>query len=322
MTRKTVIITTLFVLLILAGGIVANYVPTKGLNAYAQIGDNGNVEIIADGALPETLMYAVFSSTTSHDSLYFYMDEKYPSYTPLVSQESAFRALETMLLERGVNPTYIDSESIVDVMGDYDASIIILSGSLPDTVFDKNSGSLFENWLSNGGTVFWVGPEIGSKRSTPEGVVDTGMSFIDCNYVFKGDSPLKGDECSDISLALSMFHDLCANSLKEDYPGSKVLGRVSPDGYSSISVVGDVLGKGRLYVFGGNLDYVSIKLVTSMSDVVASGVTEDSILLGYGKFSKMYGSEIKDTGIRAEIGDSVYIMKGAPFSSAGNLVLL
>ncbi len=322
MIKKTAVIATVFVILILAGGIIANYVPTKGLNLSAQIGDDGNVEIESDSVLPETFMYAVFSYTTSHDSLYFYIDEEYPSFTSFVSQESAFKALETMLPERGINPVYVDSESIVDVMGDYDASIIILSGSLPDTVFDKDSGSLFENWLSNGGTVFWTGPEIGSKRSTQDGIEDTGMSFIDGNCIFKDDDALKGDKCSDISLALSVFHDLCTYGLEEDYPNSKVLGRVSPDGYSSISVVGDVLGKGRLYMFGGSLNYVSIKLVTSMSDVIASGVTEDSTLLGYGKFSKMYGSEIEYTGIKAESGNSVYVMKGAPFSSAGCRIVL
>ncbi|MBE6525657.1 MAG: hypothetical protein E7Z66_03730 [Thermoplasmata archaeon] len=322
MKNIPVIVTSVFIIFVLCGGIVTNYYSSGQTDVSASISD-GQLTIEVDSNVPDTFMYAVYADAVARDSVYFYYDEDYQSFTSHILQKSAFEAMETTLVNRGVNDiSYLDSDTIVSVMDNSDVNIVFLSGSLPETIFDKNSGSLFEVWLSNGGTVFWLGPEIGSFRSTQDNLIETDVTFLNCNYVHNGDIEKTGDICSEDSLALSVFYEFSTYGLSNNYPGSKVLGRLSPDGYSSISVVGNVLGEGRIYVFGGVLDYVSIKLITSMSDVIASGVTEESRLIGYGKFNKMYGSTSIDVELMVEEGDTVYIMKSAPMSSSGYRIVL
>ncbi len=279
--RAVAVIIILFVISLIIG---EAYVYLNGHNGHevsAEITSDGHIAYEITGSASE-YRYAVFTETKNIDVLYLYFDENH-KYDPVETgaQKEFFSVISQMLEKRGVRTEYTDSEKLRDVMSDPKSSVFVISGALPDTVYGKSS--VFEEWMTAGGTLYWSGPEVGRYVSSSDGIQDSGKGY------FGGDvcdvPETYGHRASKMQEYTRTLYYGCLYGLKADRSDSKPLSFISKDGYSSVSV-SKLLG-GNITVFGGDIT----KTVTVSQDVTDRTCCADLIVCGL-----TYKSEGLETG--------------------------
>ena len=256
----------------------------------------------ADGTISYTLSgpnseyrYSVFSNTKIPDKVYMYCDESYASdFCDVYTQNEFLHVLASMLERRGMATGFVDAEQLADIMAHPEYGVFFASGALPSTVYDGNPGSLFEMWMTSGGTVYWTGPEIGRYISSPEGVTDLGTGFFGGNVNTDEKNKFAYDQ-SDMFAYTQTRYDDCLYGLKADAADSLPLGYISEGNYSSVSVAR--LFGGNVTVFGGNVAVTkNVSQVvtdrTCCADLMICGLTYQSQGLdcGNGKIMKNVSS--------------------------------
>lgn len=202
----------------------------------------------------------------------------------------------------------VDAEGLRDIASsDGDGSaIIILAGSLPDTVYDGTSDSLILSWISSGGRLYWIGGPLGSYVAHADGLEE----------VEDGASLFLGSECigpADVNAYTEIdngYRD--ALKLQSNHMGWAVDSSLLPDdavslsmGYcegslSTITLVAH--GEGAVCVIAG--DY-TIRQRMDMAQVLAACIGPETVLVDYEE-----GSVKGNTTGDIALGDSVYITLG------------
>ncbi len=160
---------------------------------------------------------------------------------------SDHRAIDAKALEESLRAD-LDSSSCSG------KGLAVVSGALPDTIYDGTSSSLVLQWISAGGSLYFVGAPVGKLVGHNDGTYDDigtkGQSlFIEASGWNDEESKATGSsslEWRDSLLLRSL--DLQHSPNLEDVPDSLGLGY--DDGkYSTISMVRH--GSGQVCVFGG-----------------------------------------------------------------------
>lgn len=283
--------------------------------------DDGTVSIRASGMLPEEVTYRLLSDTEVPDRIYMYLDEDYTG--DLVSYRDQNRYLSSfmnLLSERGYRTAeLVDAKRLALIVSDPSSAsgsaVLFASGAIPETVYPSDSENMMEDWLDNGGTVYWAGPDMGRFRATSDGKtveVPGGGVFGDGINVGP-DEPCRVFETSDISEVMG-FTDCYADfGLKRDYLGSKVLGLY--DEYSSLSVV--PVSAGRMYVLGERFSNLEVEQIYAFADIVVCGITENTSVKDSGSFHKGYGDHTERIDVAVTAGDTLYVTAGKPASFGG-----
>lgn len=275
---KLKVVTLVFVLfaVFFAAGAVYVYCNNDGsYNGEAYMNDDGTISYRIEG--PSTNYgCSVFSETETHDGVYLYIDDSYKEfYNTKYVQNEYFNVLKSMLERRGATVHYANSTELVDVMGNGKNAVVFVTGALPDTVYDGTSSCIFNEWMDEGGTVYWSGPEIGRYVLHKDGVDDLGVGFFHGN-VDSDDMKKFAYNPSPMFECTQMRYDNCAFGLSKDHPNSRPLAYISDEGYCSVSVAKYL--NGNITVVGGNmavLDNVSQDVTdrTTVADLIVNGLT-------------------------------------------------
>ena len=167
--------------------------------------------------------------------------------------------------------------------GTFDTGLVILTGAIPDTVFDGTSSSKIVQWMNAGGYLIWSGNSFGRFISNAGGVTETGDYGTLCTDLFGTDNVFKegGDEdfvFDTLNGPITDAMKLTYNRVSHGIDMSKVTDTLFlgyTDGtYASIGIMG--FGSGMLTVFGGPVTFAH---VYDIVNITSAGLTEQSELI-------------------------------------------
>lgn len=164
--------------------------------------------------------------------------------------------------------TFIDS-TMDEATG---RGLLVTTYALPAEVYDGTPESPLLKWISNGGTLYWAGSEIGSYCIDDGNLIEitnnqTLLFGKDCLNV---GGPVIADtrDSNGFCEALALKSSGCMFSMNaRDVSGSLALG-YETDGYSTISFT--AFGNGQICIFGGPS---SLSLIEDIAQVIASDVS-------------------------------------------------
>lgn len=157
--------------------------------------------------------------------------------------------------------------------------LLVTSYALPAEVYDGTAESLILKWISNGGTLYWAGSEIGSYCADDEDLIE----LRDNQILFFGKKCLNVDgpviaetrDSGGFCEALALKSSGCMFSVDTHaVEGSLALGYAS-EGYSTISFV--PFGNGQICIFGGPS---SLSLIEDIAQVIASEISYTTRIAG------------------------------------------
>ncbi|MCL1811772.1 MAG: hypothetical protein FWG41_06140 [Methanomassiliicoccaceae archaeon] len=218
-------------------------------------------------------------------TIYIYKDESYYEFmdeavdSAGISPVDIGHAADQMVLllgSKGIMDSHIcDSSELAELMAEDGRSkgLVVLSYALPESIYSGNAADPLFRWLSEGGSLYWLGGPIGRFYTTDEELVvvdDNQELFFGKKCINPGGtdiafSVIDGDGLTD---GLYLKWNRVAFALNTDgIPGAKAIG-FSQDGYSSVSMV--PYGGGMVCVFGGACNR---NLYDDATQVIASGVS-------------------------------------------------
>lgn len=315
------VIIAVFAVIMVFGSIYVYNNEDGSYEASAEINGDGTVTYSLSG--PDSVFtYSVFANTKLPEKLFLYCDDSYKSdLNDRYTQREFLTVLQQLLERRGMASEFADADDLVDIMGHSDYAVFFVSGALPDTVYDgkADGDSLFVRWLSEGGTVYWTGPEMGRYVSTQNSIIDYGTGFFDGDVLISDENYEFAHIESDMFRYTQIRYDDCKYGLRADRADSQPLSYISDGGYSSVSVA-KVLG-GNVTVFGGNLATTNIVFQvlldrTCCADMLICGLTYESQGLDHGEGTvKGSLSASTDVDVSSASGRMFLIIVGNPASN-------
>ncbi len=309
---------------LIAGGVLV-YNVHYDYGANASINENGEVNYSLSSSISTDCSCVVLSNVDFKSHTYLYYDDGYASFYSQTDQKLFLKTLKDVLEKRNyTNVEYINAvqlKNTIETADPTDSIIVFASGSLPDTVYSESSPELLVDWFDRGGSVYWCGPNIGSKMSTPDKIVDTENGLL-TDLVSDGSSGQTVKDASEFSEKMYFSFRECTYGLKKNCDDSLVLGYSSED-YSSASV--DKYLNGRIFVVGGNITAVRDAMIYTCAGVASTimcGVTENTIILTAKEFHKDVGEISGTLNCKANHGDVLYAIFGVPYSSWSKAITL
>ncbi len=277
---------------------------------------------------------AVLISDSKHLSeLAVYVDSTYDEYFDKAQEHSEFglmeqeyyaQQLEAFLGMRSfdaVGPC--DRDGLIDLidstMGRTDVGILVTSYALPSETYDGTSDCPLLKWIRAGGSLYWVGSEIGRFHVDGSGihVVEDNQELFFGTTCINTSGSIYADTRIDNGLTEAL--NLNSSNLMNGLDVSKIEGAVgigySGEGFSSIALV--PFGSGDITVFSGKFD---IDQLDDIGQVVAAGITYDSKVLGHHEGEVVRGTEDGSFDIPAGAGDvCLYVYIGGTYVRYGEV---
>ena len=328
MERKDVfpIVAAIFVIaLVLAGEVIVTTDSHDDFSTSVTM-DGDTVQYTIDSRKP--LVYTAVSLIDSEGSprtVSVYYDKSYVSAASSGAASTGGRALDENYYVEQIDDTLkvrgIDHSAIVDAKGLAEImskdgegnAVIIISGSLPDTVYNGTSDSLVLDWIDSGGRLYWIGGVLGKYISHTDSIesVDNGTTlFLGSECI--DDTVIRGYDLIDngyrdafyIQSNLTTF-GVDASKLPED---CDYLTLGFTDGSRS-SITMMKVGDGFICVIGGEY---TIRQRLDLAQMVASGIGPDTEIVDtvVGSVSGV------EKGTLAK-GDFVYITLGGYYPVYG-----
>ncbi len=240
-----------------------------------------------------------------------------------LSQEYYISQLGIQLKNRGTATETMDADRLRIMMesaissGRCNQSVVMVSGTIPDTVYSGDGSDLILRWLDMGGRIYWAGGIIGQYVSSSGGTVENLGS--DRQSLFLGAvcqnpettyglSETEGGWRTSLCLAgngtrYAVDPTMTESSLAMGYTDGR---------YSSVCLVGH--GSGTVCILGGVL---SNDQRYDMAQIVSAGVTDESVLVEH-----IHGSVTRSTVTETIAIDSsknimVYTYLGGYFTVYG-----
>ncbi len=312
--RVSTVTVALFAAVLIIGGAYVYLGSSGSHDCHAEITSDGKISYELTGSASE-YRYSVFSDTKNVSTVYLYLDEDHV-HDPVStgSQKEFLSVISKMLEKRGVHTEYADSQGLRNVMKDSDSVVLMISGALPNTVYGDST--VFEEWMTAGGTIYWAGPEIGRYVSTLDGLKDLGKGYFDGNVCNAPDT--YGKTASDMLEYTGTIYYDCSYGIKADLPNTKSLSFISDDGYSSVTV--SKLFNGNVTVFGG--DITESKQVvgdvtdrTCCADLIVCGLTykSEGLDAGHGTTDGK-ATGVTSVSVTGKTGVAFFICTGTPAS--------
>ncbi|MCL1905210.1 MAG: hypothetical protein FWG19_03715, partial [Methanomassiliicoccaceae archaeon] len=196
-------------------------------------------------------------------------------------------------------------------------AVLMTSGVLPDTAYDNGAPGIFE-WVGDGGSLYWIGHNIGEKVASGKAVRDVpgyqinifGTERINPSEDAQRATVRSGDP---LSRALMTDHDNVRYGLDVGTPNTLSLGFEQEYGgktYGSVTLVGIGGNGGMICVLGG---WPGGTARTSISQIISSGVSNTSGLIESVNGSLVRGGAAGTLDVSAGTGTvGVQIRMGSP----------
>ena len=250
----------------------ANYtIEVSGSDVYdAVLFDRNGTEPVSELTIFVDERYGEFFDQA--EELVYYIDQKYTAQQFAVSLSNrGFDSVNTCnsdglfeYLERTVsNPS--------------GCGLFVTSYALPSSVYSGSADDLLYRWIAAGGTLYWMGSEIGRYYVDEDTLIEvenrspllpedahvnrSGPRFA-TSVVDNGFTDALTLSGSDLLYALDVTN----------VPNAKSLG-YQAEGYSTISML--PCGQGEVCVFAGDFD---IDLIDDVGQIVAAGISCDTVI--------------------------------------------
>ncbi|HJH57952.1 MAG TPA: hypothetical protein IAC83_07820 [Euryarchaeota archaeon] len=301
MTRQSdkpvIAIAAILIAVILIGEVVVYSSDYTDYSADATL-DGGDLsyEVSADGSKTYSVIVNDNGTYGGIDRLYLYYDESYATNyedvdvsigAQALDQEYYLKQVVNLLEPRNFKEiVYLDAKQLEEKLSEDvssgtsgDAGLLVISGALPDTVYTGNSDDSIFEWMSSGGSLYWLGNLIGSCYATTDGLVDVD-GYQELFF---------GTQCLNTEGTDAAYSDIVDNGYRQalSLQSNSVKYAVNPDllpedrarlsigftegGYSSITFV--QYGEGMVCIIGG--DYSNYQR-NDVVQIIASGLGPQS----------------------------------------------
>jgi hypothetical protein len=301
--RSNTVLTVIFVLVVATVLVGEVYVYTFNTDRYSSevtmSADGIDYSVTSGGTSPYSVLVFDNGSFEKSSKYYIYYDSDYRSnvedvFVPVgakaFTEDYYISQLIKMFEYRGItdisvlNATELRSAMDSDISsGNITNGLIVLSGALPDTVYQGNASDTIFNWLQDGGRLYWAGNLLGAFYSTTDDIIDVPAGYQTLFF---------GSECLNIGDTERAMSDVTTNDLRHTLSlmnnnvkyGIDVTGisgtylemGYTEEGYSSIVMT--EFGNGMICVLAG--DY-SNNQRHDLAQIVSSGVCHLSVPAGY-----------------------------------------
>ncbi len=336
-SEKPIIIIAAVLIAVLLIGEVFTYCVHEEYSVGAERTSDGmDWNIRTTGSNTYNILVLDNGTAQTQKTYYFYLDESYghtsvPGKQPVGSKalvpEEYLSTLEKELNTRGINDIlYVDATSLAELISDHSRSkeiaLIMVSGSIPDTVYTASGG--LAKWVRSGGTLYWAGGIIGEYESHNDGsathLTNGPQKIIGYDCV----NPQHSDGDKDAGLvdkvitdnrlqeALGLTSNCVLYSVDSSRLGSSV-GHLSlgfTDGkYASITYIQS--GSGQVCVIGGDLTH---QQNSDMSQIIASGLCYNSTVIAFedGTVGSNAGGSISFT-VTGKVRAYIYLGHGSEY---------
>ena len=284
--KGCVVLATILIAVVLIGEVI---VITSDRTSYGAdvVFSNGSAEysVSISGSDVYDVVLLDRNGSTPVTSLAIFVDERYDEFADQAEGlryyiDSAHMAqqISLALSNRGFDAvTECNSSGLLSFLEQTISNpsgygLIVTSFALPSSVYTGDLGDLLLRWIQAGGTLYWVGSEVGRYFINGDSLVEVENSSVllfgtDC---INENGPRYAESVVDnkFTEALTLSgNDLLYALDVSDIPGALSMG-YQADGYSTISMV--PYGSGEICVFSGDFD---IDLIDDMGQVITSGVS-------------------------------------------------
>jgi len=343
--RSNTLFTIFFVAVVAVVVIGEAYVYTIGDGRYSsdvRVTDDGlGVEYSLTSKGSEQYSVLVLDNRTFEkiDTYYIYYDTDYGSELKKVpvpvgakelTQEYHISQLITILHDRGVdNIVMLNASGLAAAMSsDIPAEagtkgLIVLSGALPDTIYEGGPTDLIFDWLSAGGSLYWAGNLLGAYYGTSGGVVVPVTGYEELFFGVSGclNAGDTGSGISDVPGNDHRYSLSLMNGRTEYGVNVSVFGIGSylaigyTDGtYCSAAMI--KFGKGMICVLAGDF---SNEQRHDLAQIVASGISAYTDTAGYANGDVKRGTVTGRVDVNLAPGNNyvVYVYYGGYFTVYG-----
>lgn len=266
------------------------------------------------------------------DMLMMYVDDLYERYykeasessdPPILSQQYFAEQVKAFLEFRSFTGSALcHDEGLIDFISSTvddpsGKAILVSSYALPSEIYDGTDDCPLMRWISNGGTLYWVGSEIGRFHRD-----DAGLHAVEGNQeLFLGVQGCVNTAGSTVATEKidNGFTDafrLKNSNVMNGVDVSRVEGALgmgySEDGYSSIALI--PFGSGSICVFAGIFD---INQFDDIGQVVASGLTSDSEIIGHVRGDVKRGEVSGTMSFDPSSDPTLYVYIGGTYTKFG-----
>ncbi|MFA6710291.1 MAG: hypothetical protein WCR24_02720 [Candidatus Methanomethylophilaceae archaeon] len=274
------------VFVIMVGQISVYWISPYTYGSDVEVGDDG-VTCNVYSSVTNEYTFSLFDNGDfpNIEHLYVYFDESYAvvdtTYEEIekkisdLEQELEIRDLTVNRCDAILLGTLINSENTEGY------AIIMMTGAFPDTVYTGNADDALFNWLSEGGSIYWIYDAIGKYSAhsitTAEPLSEVknyDMLFFNTAGAVNSNTAFGSDPDSDrnIGSALNVMYNESTFGISTDVPCSIDIGFVK-DGFSSVSLTKYYDGTGMICVFGGNIISDTHKY---LAQTIASGISYET----------------------------------------------
>jgi len=290
-------------------GRVEYEVESSGGDVYdAVLLDNGIRGSITDLAVYVDGTYAEYYGDASRISTVPYQSQDY--FADQIAAFLEFRSFHAVTtLDDDALSGYIEG-TMEDPRG---KAVMVSSYALPVSVYDGTPECPLMEWIGNGGTLYWVGTEIGRFFKDADGlkaVEDNQELFFGTRCVNTDGPTVATDRIGGgLSEALCLKNSSVINAVNADAVDGAVGIGYSEGGYSSIAM--SPYGDGEVTVFAGPFD---INQFDDIGQVVASGVNHGTILIAHERGDVVRGTVSGSISFDSLADPTLYIFIGGTYA--------
>ena len=309
--KSNAVLTVIFVVLlavVLAGETYVYMLDSDRFSSDAYETDDGIGYTVTSGGSEVYSVILMDDAFDANAGYYMYYDEGYHSNVERVAAPIGAKAftedyyisqLVSMLRYRGISIEMLNASELRDLMVSKDTTkgLIMLSGAIPETVYNTDGTGEIVTWLNDGGRLYWAGNFLGAYVSTPTGIVKADDGYQTSFF---------GLDCLNNSDAVRVLSDITSNNfrntlslknndVKYGIETGKLTGNFLAVGYTDgkySSIVMTECGNGMICVLGG--DY-SNNQRHDLAQLLSSGISFSSTEIGYAEGS------VKRTTVTGEI---------------------
>ena len=336
---KLIVVAVVVVAVIVAGELGTYHPPVS----YSSDADpSGDWSVNSSGTFTYDALLLDSGTVTAPEGLMIYYDATYGSKVNdglvevgarALNQDYYISQLRNNLAYLGVSDvTVVSADTLKSNLSDPTYSrygLVCLSGALPDTVYDGTSTCEVITWLSNGGTLYWAGQQLGmyvghsdgTVTEAPSGHVALFLGADDClnpaeqNAEKRAGTATRDVTANNLRYALSMKNNnvLYAVDTSKLTAGTYLSAGYCEGDYVSTCIVRN--GDGQVCVMGGDF---SNHQRMDLASVIASGLCWSSTLVDWSTGTVSHGTVSGSFDTTVTSGHkSVFLVLGGDFAVYG-----
>ncbi len=275
LNKRVAIVLGIAVFVLLLGQILSYYTPSANFSISTEKdGDTVTYTAKSGMDLQYTELHLDNGPYNAPSEFIILKDDRYPT-----EADSNFIKVTGYFLERefgkcpSISFRYADADAIAAKMdsdiasGTFDCGIIVLTGTLPDVLYDGDTDSRTIRWIKAGGAMYWSGGCFGRTYSTADGIkfVDSHSAVIsdilgDGTAIREGSESTYGDQRINPELTelSGMYHAGTRYGVDPTKVSSDIMTLGYTDGqYASMAMM--KVENGMLTVFGDYTGYQNIQ---------------------------------------------------------------